>query len=259
MIQNIFRSFHPLATQEKAASQIDSTLNSNSSFSPQELKSLTNFERVLLKNIDRSEIEDFIQKYPQTVSLIKEEFLSDDLKAKINLQKMNSLQLNTPVQKEPSKLHSIFSSSNKKRSRENNDEEEIINTRTILADKNSQKKLDAPSSSTLDLNNFKHKTNKYTFSKESKATENDPIMTDQLNTTIDLIDSDDDEYDFKVLKQNKRASILDNTKSIEVLDIVSNHGNENDDKELYFDISPDVVIKKKNKPKKTNLQLLMDS
>ena len=260
MIHNIFRSFHPLATQEKAASQIDSTLNSNSSFSPQELKPLPNLQRVHLKNLDKSDIENFIQKYPQTISLIKEEFLSDDLIAKINLQKMNTLQLNTPVQKEPAKFHSMFTSSNKKRSRENNNEDEIIKTRAILAEKNSQKKLDATSSSTLDLNNFKHKTNKFTFSKESKATENDPIMTDKLNTTIDLIDSDDDEYDFKVLKQNNRASILDTTKSIEVLDIVvSNHGNENDDKELNFDISPEVVIKKKNQPKKTNLQLLMDS
>ncbi len=173
---------------------------------------------------------------------------------------MHTLQLNTPVQKEPSKFHSIFSSSNKKRSRENNDDDEIINTRTILADKNSQKKIDASSSSTLDLDNFKHKTNKFTFSKESKATENDPIMTEQFNKTIDLIDSNDDEYDFKILKNNKRASILDTTRPIESLDIVvSNRGNENDDKELYFDISPDVVIKKKNKPKKTNLQLLMDS
>jgi hypothetical protein len=108
------------------------------------------------------------------------------------------------------------------------------------------------------LKNFEHKTNKFAFSKadESKATENDPIVIETLNTTIELIDSDDDEYDYKVIKQNKRASILDNTKPIESQDIEDR--SKNDD-ELVFDISQDEDLLSKLKPKKTNLQQLLDS
>ena len=246
-----------MPVQENSVSQIDSTLDSITTVCPQELKpiAMLTIERVELKNIDRNEIEGFLQKYPQTISMVKEEFLSDDLKARIHLEKMNTLQLSTPVQKE---AFSIFSSLPKKRIREYKDDDGIINSRNILADNNGQKKLLA-SASKIDLNNFKHKTNKYEFSKEPKTTENDPIIVEDLNTTIELVDSDDDEYDYKIIKQNKRMNILDTTQSIEVLDVVDNCANKNGDSELVFDISPDINLEKKIKQKKTNLQLLMDS
>jgi len=185
---------------------------------------------------------------------VKEEFLSEDLKAKINLQQMKSLQLSTPVVKKES--FSIFTSSHKKRTRENSSGE-----RNTQKDKVAKKRPDVSSSSASavpNLKNFEHQTKKFSFSKDNdaKATENDPIVIETLNTTIELIDSDDDEYDYKVIKQSKRASILDNTKPTESQDI-EDRGNNDD--ELVFDISQDEDFLSKLKPKKTNLQQLLDS
>ena len=52
------------------------------------------------KNNNTNEIENFLQKHPENIFLIKEEFLSDDIKAKINLKKSNDFKINLPFEED---------------------------------------------------------------------------------------------------------------------------------------------------------------
>ena len=127
------------------------------------------------KNNNTNEIEYFLQKHPENIFLIKEEFLSDDLKAKLNPKNSNKFQMNLPFDED--NLTKVASCS-KKRLRESSD----LNNNTIK--------------------------------------QNNEIDPEILDTTIEL-DSEDESYQFTGKKQNKRANLLETTKSIENLDLTT--------------------------------------
>jgi hypothetical protein len=211
------------ATQENALTENDSQAGVNPVIAtPEKLKPspILNRKKMNLENIDANEIENFLQKYPQALPLIKEEFLSEEIKAKINSK--------------PLVPFSIFTNSHKKRTRENNNEEETtIQKESVLTDNDCKKKLDASTSSASLISNLKNferkKTEKFSFSKPTEpfSTTKDPGVVESLNATIELSDSDDDAK-FGKVNQNKRFSVLKTTKSIEGLDIMDRNENDGD-------------------------------
>jgi len=221
-----YRSFHPLpiqATQENAVTQNDSQASVNPIIvTPEKFKPspILNRKKINLENLDVNEIENFLQKYPQALPLIKEEFLSEEIKDKINSK--------------PLVPFSIFTASHKKRTRENNTEEETtIKTESVLADKDCKKKPDASTSSTSSISSLKNferkKSEKFSLSKpmEPFSTKNEPVVVETLNATIELSDSDNDAK-FNKINHIKRFSVLKTTKSIEDLDIMDRNENDGD-------------------------------
>ena len=131
------------ATQENSLTENDFQAGVNPIIAtPEKLKPspILNRKKMNLENIDANEIENFLQKYPQALPLIKEEFLSEEIKVKINSK--------------PLVPFSIFTNSHKKRTRENNNEEETpIQKESVLTDNDCKKKLDASFLLYLDTNN----------------------------------------------------------------------------------------------------------
>ena len=260
-------SFHPPLPPLSQSSQSIETITQTASQNTSPLKIISNQTEsksmIPLKNVSHADIQNFVKNHPDDVHKIKEEFLVSIPPLKTESKNVSYVQA-TPVPKE---TYSIFSSSStsKKRSREQQNEASSTPKISLTAVKTKPKEISYEIRQVPSLKCFENtKTNKNAFSKKASRNDEEPIIIHSSPDTIELLDSDDDEYEFKKMKQSKQNSILETTKSIERLDLThedddADAKNETVEEELDLNVSQgmDVCKKKKNK---SNLQkLLIDS